>query len=202
MNLEEVKEALYDMTSMFFQGAAVIWTEQTGTKPGLPYLTLKMGSLQRSAFPLVGEDGNRYYPCRTTAEFNLYTRGRPVTAGDNVTGNYANTAVSDLMSFFQFVESDAVTDRMAEKGIEVTLIPPVRDLTALQNDSGYRYRSMAEATVTFAQEADGLYGLGGMPAVPSFSGGGTKSMAARAIDALEGAEISEAREGGMSDNEK
>ena len=135
MTLEEVKEALYDITDMFFKGATVIWTEQSNTKPPLPYVTLKLGAVQRTAFPVVMDDGSRFYPCSTIVEINLYTKGKPVRVGDNITGNYINTATSDMMEFFNFVESDEVTDILAARGIGVTLMPPVRDLTDLQNDS-------------------------------------------------------------------
>lgn len=196
MNLDEVKETLYDIAAMFFKGATVIWTEQINTKPPLPYVTLKVGGIQRTSFPIVDEDGNRYYPCRTTAEFNLYTKGKPATIGDNVTGNFMNTATSDMMDFFNFVESDNITDILAGKGMDTSLLPPVRDLTDLQNDSRYRYRSMAEATVSFVEEADGPYGIGSMSAVPNISGGGTLEMAEAITETIEEVEIIEITEGG------
>lgn len=185
MNLETVKEAIYDMAAMFFRNTTVIWTEQINTKPPVPYVTLKVGSVHRTAFPVTGKAGNRYYPCHTTAEFNLYTQGSPVTSGDNVTGNFSNTAVSDMMDFFNFAESEDITDMMAGKGIGIALIPPVRDLTQLQNDSRYRYRAMAEATVTFEFEADGYYGISGMEQVPNSSGGGTEEMSVMEIESIE-----------------
>lgn len=202
MNLENVKDALYDMTALFFQGADVIWTEQINTKPKVPYITIHTGSIRRTAFPIIDDDGRRFYPCQVTAEWNLYTKGKAVTIKDGSTGNYSNTAVSDLMDFFNFAESEEITDRMAEKGIEVTLSPPVRDLTGLQNDSRYRYRAMAEAVVTWSQEADGLYGIGGMPLVPDSSGGGTPEMAERSAETIEEIEISELTEGGTDYDEK
>lgn len=191
MNLEEVKETLYDIAEMFFVGATVIWTEQINTKPPLPYVTLKVGGIQRTSFPVIDDDGNRYYPCRTTAEVNLYTKGKPVTVKEKATGNFANTAVSDLMDFFNFVESDYITDLLAGKGMDISLVPPVRDLTDLQNDSRYRYRSMAEVTVSFAEEADGPYGVGGMPFAPNSSGGGTSEMADATSDTIEEVGITE-----------
>ncbi len=202
MNLEEVKEVLYDITAMFFHGAAVIWAEQINTKPPLPYITLKIGSIQRTAFPFIAADGGRYYPCQTTLEINLYTKGRPVTVEAHVTGNYANTAAPDLMDFFNFAESEEITDMMAKKGIEVTLIPPVRDLTALLNDSKYRYRAMAEAAVTFVQEADGRYGINGISAAPNSSGGGTPEMAEAVIETIKEVEIKDVTGGGNIDDEK
>lgn len=177
MNLEEVKSLIYDVTAEFFHGATVIFAEQVNTKPELPYVTLKTGGIRRTRFPIVDDDGNRYYPCSTMLEVNLYTRGKPVTAAPNVTGNYANTATSDLTDYFNFLDSEVVVDRLAANGVDISLEPPVRDLTDLQNDSKYRYRAMAEATVSFSQKADGPYGIGGTD-TPNPSGGGTSEMAA------------------------
>lgn len=191
MNMEEVKDTLYDIAEMFFVGATVIWTEQIITKPQLPYVTLKVGPIQRTSFPVIDDDGNRYYPCRTIAEVNLYTKGKPVTVKEKATGNFANTATSDMMDFFSFMESDRITDLLAGKGMDISLVPPVRDLTDLQNDSRYRYRSMAEATVSFAQEADGPYGIGGMPSAPNSSGGGTSEIVAATQETIEEVEITE-----------
>ena len=203
MNLEKVKEALYDITALFFHDATIIWAEQINTKPNPPYITLKMGGIQRSAFPFWDIENKRYYSCRTTVEVNLYTRGKPITTGGgNVTGNYANTATSDLMDFFNYVESEEITDQMAEKGIEVTLIPLVRDLTALLNDSQYRYRAMAEAVVTFVQQADGPYGICGMPQVPNYSGGGATEMAEAETGIIEKIELESRMEGGSNDYEE
>ncbi len=185
MDLEAVKGTIHDMTAMFFAGADVIWAEQVNTVPVPPYVTLKMGSLDRNALILVDDDGERYYQCDTTVQIDLYTKGRPVATGDMATGNYANTAVSDLMDLFSFLESEEITDRMAGMGISMALMPPIRDLTGLQNDSRYRYRAMAEASVSFLMEADGAYGMSGMAAVPNSSGGGTEEMAGKPIEPIE-----------------
>lgn len=198
MNLEEVKSTLYDITEMFFEGASVIWTEQNNTMPTLPYVTLKVGPVTKTTFPITDDEGNRYYPCKATMEVNLYTKGRPVTIGEKVTGNYANTATSDMLDFFKFLESDAMIDYLAMKGIDVLLVPPIRDLTDLQNDRSYRYRSMVEATVTWSEDADGYYGIGGMATVPNSSGGGTPEMAEAEIVAIDEIEITE----GGNDNDE
>lgn len=198
MNLEEVKSTLYDITEMFFEGASVIWTEQNNTMPKLPYVTLKVGPVTKTTFPITDDEGNRYYPCKATMEVNLYTKGRPVTIGEKVTGNYANTATSDMLDFFKFLESDAMIDYLAMKGIDVLLVPPIRDLTDLQNDRSYRYRSMVEATVTWSEDADGYYGIGGMATVPNSSGGGTPEMAEAEIVAIDEIEITE----GGNDNDE
>lgn len=190
MRLEDVKSVIYEITAEFFQGAKVLFAEQINTKPNLPYVTIKTGGIRRTRFPIVDDNGNRYYPCSTTMEVNLYTKGKPVTVAPNVTGNYSNTATSDLTDYFNYLDSDAVTDLLAACGMDISLEPPVRDLTDLQNDSKYRYRAMAEATVSFVQEADGPYGIGGMDA-PNPSGGGAPEMADAEADAIEEAEIIE-----------
>lgn len=191
MNLELVEETLYDITAMFFKGATVVWAEQIITKPQLPYITLKTGNVNKSLFPITDKNGNRFYPCNTIAEINLYTKGKPVTVGEHVTGNYANTAVSDLLDFFKFLESDAIIDYLAGKGIDILLNPPVRDLTDLQNDTRYRYRSMAEMTISWSEDANGLYGLGGTETTTNSSGGGTEEMFQAEIEAFEDIEINE-----------
>ena len=200
MNAVNVKEKLYDVAAGFFSSASVIWAEQIGTKPKLPYVTLKMGDIIRTAFPAL-EAGERMYQCSTTAEINLYTQGHPLTDEVDATENCINTAASDLMDFANYVESDPVTDMLAEDGMGISLNPPVRDLTSLQNESRYRYRAMAEFTVTFVQEAFGKYSMGSMPLVPNDSGGGTKEMAEAQTEVIEEVEIEEVKIGGNGNEE-
>lgn len=191
MNLAEVKERLYELTDSFFKGATVIWSEQINTKPPLPYITLKCGGVGRTSFPVDDGEGRRVYQSKTTWEVNLFTKGQPITVGEGVTGNYANTAVSDLTEFANYLDSEEIVDIIAGYGMDVMLMPPVRDMTNLQNDSKYRYRAMAEFAVSYVQEADGPYGTGGMPLIPNSSGGGTKEMADAVAETIETVEITE-----------
>lgn len=201
MNLKTVREVLYDVTEQFFRGATVLWAEQNNTKPPLPYITLKVSGISKSTFPIIDEEENRYYPCNTILEVNLYTKGSPVTIGNNVTGSYVNTATSDMIDFFKFLESDIMIDYLADKGVDILLNPPIRDLTALENDRAYRYRAMAEATVSWSENADGPYGIGGMSCVPNSSGGGTEEIANRTEDYFTSVEIEEI-EGGSENGEE
>lgn len=195
MNLVEVKERLYDSAACFFAGAVVIWAEQIGTRPEPPYVTLRMGEISRTAFPVEDDEGRRSYHCSTAIEVNLYTRGRSLTEeGTDITGNYINTATADLMEFSNFLESEAQVEVFAGCGMDVSLMPPVRDLTFLQNDSSYRYRAMAEYMITFVEEAGGRYGLSGMLMVPNGGGGGTAEMAAEPTGVIESVDIGEEKE--------
>ena len=201
MNLEDVKEVLYDVSAQYFAGASVIWTKQSATKPKPPYVTLEIeGGINRAAFPVTDEDGNICYQCSTRLEVNIYTKGRPVIIESHVTGNYANTALNDMSAFANYMESEAVTDFLAENGMAISLMPPVRDLTGLENENtSYRYRSMAEFTVSYTEDANGMFGIYGTAPVPDYSGGGTQEMADTPIEAIEEVEI---EYGGGTDNEE
>lgn len=200
MNLDAVKDVIHDITEKFFVGATVIWAEQINTKPVLPYITLKIGNINKTMFPITDKNGERFYPCSTILEVNLYTKGRLVATDDYTTGNYANTATSDIMDFFKFLESDEMVDYLAENGIDILLNPPIRDLTELQNDSRYRYRSMAEATISYSEDANGLFGISDMKQIPNSSGGGIKEMAEAEEETFISAEVTE-KEGGNERND-
>ena len=183
MTLAQVREALYDVIAPFFAGAEVYWAEQVRTKPEPPYVTVKLGDVRRRAFP-VAESGGRCYHCETVMEINLYTTGKAVTVAENATGNRINTAASDLLEFSAYLESYAVTDRLEKNLLGVSLNPPVHDLTGLENDRTYRYRAMAEYTVTFVQEAGGWYGVTPGDAAPV-------EMSETPVEIIEEAEIEE-----------
>ena len=86
-------------------------------------------------------------------------------------------------------------DYLAGKGVTIALRPPIRDLSDLQNGTSYRYRTMAEATVSWSEDAKGPYGVGGMAYAPNSSGGGTSEMEAAEHETFVTAEI-EMIEGG------
>lgn len=199
MTLEKVKEQICKITEFYFTGATVLWAELANTKPPLPYVTLKIGHLDRTAFPIEEEteERERSYQCSTILEVNLYTRESMITE-EKVTGSYANTALSDLTSFTNFLESEEITDKLAKDGIAISLMPPARDLSFLENETAYRYRAMAEYAVSFVIQADGAYGIGGME-IPNSSGGGTKEMAETPIEAIKEVEIEVER---REENEK
>ena len=190
MRKDEVEKIIYKIVSDFFVGATVILAEQVSTKPTLPFVTIKTGNINRTRFPIIDDEGRRYYPCSTLLEINLYTKGKPMTIAPNVTGNYANTAASDLQDFFSYLDSEKVVDVLADTGMDISLEGPIRDLTNLQNDSKFRYRAMAEATVSYVQEADGVFGVQGIE-IPNPSGGGTREMQEAISDEIDGFEIEE-----------
>ena len=187
MSLSLIRGHIFNLVSEFFQGATIAWVEQVNTKPDIPYVTLKTGAINKSLFPVSDEvPGTSYYICNTVLEINLYTRGREVRfEEDDCLVNYENTAVSDLMDFVLFLESEEILDRIAGYNLDIQLMPPVRDLTELLNDSKYRYRSMAEFTVSFVLESSGRFGVSGMEQIPNSSGGGSVELADSTTETIE-----------------
>lgn len=188
MGLDDVRDRLYNLTARFFAGANVLWAEQVNVQPQTPYVTLKLGAVRRRAHTVDDRDAGPCYHCETTAEVNLYTEGRQIAVEGKATGNYVNTATEDMLRFANYMESPAVIDTLSDPPIAVTLKGDVRDLTFLENDRKHRYRAMAEFDVGFVMEADGWYGILGVP-VPSASGGGTEEMASMGIEKIEETEI-------------
>lgn len=186
MNMSEVREKIYELISMFFLGATVIWSEQVVTRPKPPYLTLKLNGIHKPLHPIQDELGAFFYPCSTMLELNLYTKGKPITIGENVTGNYENTAQDDLMEFVKFLESPMVLDLLEQYNLDIQLMPPIRDLTELMNETNYRYRAMAEFVISYMETSKGGYGISNMN-IPSSSGGGSLELAK--IEAYEIKEI-------------
>lgn len=189
MILEEVEKQIYEVIKSYFAGATVLWTELGNTKPLLPYVTLKLGTIKRAAFPIEEEETEereRSYQYSAILEVNLYTKGRPAVMGKATT--YINTALSDLMQFSNYLESEYITDLLSDNGIGISLMPPERDVSFLEKNNDYRYRSMAEYAVSFVMKAEGAYGIGGRE-MPNASGGGTKELADTLIEAIKDIQI-------------
>lgn len=196
MNMSELREKVYELTEMFFSDATIIWSEQIATKPKPPYVTLKVSGINKPLHPIRDEEsGAFFYPCSTLLEVNLYTMGKPITIAQGVTGNYENTAQDDLMEFIKFLESERVLDLLEQYNLDIQLIPPIRDLTELMNETKYRYRAMAELTISYMEVAEGGYGISNMPNIPNFSGGGNPELADVETYEIEEIEIEEESNG-------
>lgn len=201
MNIVDLKEALYDIVSGFFDAEKVFWAEQVMTKPEPPYVTLKLGTLQRTAFPVENETWERCYHCTVPLELNLYTNGKEIDSTGNVTKNYINTAVSDMLEFANYAESERITDNTLINNLSIALMGNIRDLTSLENDTQHRYRAMAEFEIAFVDNASGEYGTSAMITVPNASGGGSAAMTAETGELIETVEIKHKKEEENEDEE-
>lgn len=198
MNLGEVKQLLYETVVRYHSGAMVVWEKTKGVTPKPPYITLGYSNLNRSLFPLSDDEGtHKYYNYSFTFEINLYTVGKPVKDDSEKVLYYENTAVEDLEEFVRFLDSEEMTDELAEKNVTIVVNPPVRDLSELIGDTKFNYRSMAEFTVTFVGLADGMYGVFGSKSVPNPSGGGLHEFAEAEISVIEEVIIQEESDDGI-----
>ena len=175
MDMMELKSTLYGIVARFFSEAMVVWSEQIIPQPMPPYVTLKTGRINRTAFTLVSDGDDRYYQADMTFEINLYTDGTAVFTKGEAVANKANTAVGDLTDFLVFLESEAVQDFLSEQGIAMEVLTPPNDVSQLINDVHFRYRAMTELTVYFPIKANGAYGMS-ESMLPNGSGGGTADM--------------------------
>lgn len=199
MNLRTLKEKLYEIVSIYFQGATVIWAEQHIVKPILPLITLKTGPLSLPTFSINDESNDvptGYYPSRVSLEINLYTVGALVESEEGEIGATENTAVNDMMDFLRFINSQHVTELCEQYDIAIMPSGPIQDLTGLLNDTRYQYRAMLELSVDFMQEARGYAGI--TPETGTWeqtsSGGGSQELADKATGYFTTVAIEEEKE--------
>lgn len=184
MTFAEVKQLLYELAVKYHPGAMVVWEKTKGVTPKPPYITLGYSNLNRSAFPLSDDEReHKYYNYDFIFEINLYTVGKKVEAGNS--SYFENTAVEDLEEFVRFLDSEGITDELAQKNVTIVCNPPIRDLSELIGDTKFNYRSMCEFTVSFIGIADGEYGVLGSKSVPNPSGGGLKEFTEAEISVIE-----------------
>lgn len=198
MTLPEIKQLLYEVVARYHPGAMVVWEKTKGVTPAPPYITLGYRNLNRSAFPLSDDEReHKYYNYDIVFEINLYTVGKEVKAGS--ARYFENTAVEDLEEFVRFLDSERITEELAQKSVTIICNPPIRDLSELIGDTKFNYRSMCEFTISYVGIADGQYGVSGNKLVPNASGGGTKEMVDAVTETIEEVEI---KEGGYDNDEQ
>lgn len=195
MTLSEIKQLLYELVARYHPGAMVVWEKTKGVTPAPPYITLGYRNLNRSAFPLSDDEReHKYYNYDFIFEINLYTVGKEVKAGN--ARYFENTAVEDLEEFVRFLDSEGITEELAQKSVTIVCNPPIRDLSELIGDTKFNYRSMCEFTVSYVGIADGQYGVSGNKLVPNASGGGLQEFTEAKTSVIEEVIIQEESDDG------
>lgn len=170
MTVIQLKSCLFDMIARYFAGATVCWTEQGGVKSALPFVTLRLGSVQRERFPHVEHQGGvpvSLYPSQTLLEVMLYTKGA-VRTEPGRTPIAVNTALSDMQDFLNYMDSSLVQNMTERLNIALQTEGPTQDVSALLGANQYEFRALQEFTVDFLQEAHGAAGIAPyIPAVTS-----------------------------------
>lgn len=160
MRLSDIKELVRSITKEYFEKATVIFSKESrAVKPQLSLITITTGNVKRtiySARDFEDEELVDNYLSSFPVQFDLFTHGAPVV--DDETGSiiaYENTAVDDMLSFADFLNSEYVNLILDENDIAILTDSGVTDLTGLVNDTNYEYRSQMSATVYFTQKAKG-----------------------------------------------
>ena len=162
MNVAEVKEAIRQLTALYFSVANVTYTKQSFTaKPTKPLVTLTSGTVSRPRNPPVKIIDGRpvsFYPATMPIQIDLFTNGAQEEVEQGFTPIAENTAEDDMLAFASFLNSEYVVQWCHERDIAIVVPPTVQDLTGLIHDSNFEFRAMMEITVYFTMTAIGYTG--------------------------------------------
>lgn len=155
------KALIYDAVSKYFSGATVAWSNQDRVAiPQKPFIRMTAGNLKRNRFPAVRiVDGIPVasYACSFSLMLDLFTHGQAIAGSEQ----RENTAVEDLASFVDHLDSEYMADLCARNDITILLDSDVIDLSAAIHDAHYEFRSEVTLTVSFVHEAVGYTGTVG-----------------------------------------
>ena len=156
MRLSEAKELLRELLQEYFEGAEVTLTKQSRVaKPDLPLVAVTTGSVHRPTFPIYPGDGTYFegsYLSRVQVDIDLFTHGSAVTDEDTgETVAYENTAMDDMLSLMDFLDSQYTIDWCHEHDLAILFDGDPQDLTGLVNDSTYEYRARLSLNLYYTQ---------------------------------------------------
>lgn len=181
MTVEQAKSCIWKLVSQYFAGASVIWSGQNIVKPVKPLVMLRLSNVQRSDFSIPQEeDGTlvKLYPTVASLTVNLLTLGKPTRAGTGKVATRLNTALHDLSSFVNFLDSEYALAYMEEQNLQIMSQGATQDFSELLDNTQYEYRAVQEFTIEFMQEVHGWAGVRTSEDFqPTDSGGGTKELA-------------------------
>lgn len=164
MRVSQAKALFQTLTKQYFANAEVTFTKQSRVaKPQIPLVTITPGNVKRSLFPVYEErDGTLtgHYLSRINIQIDLFTHGLPII--DEETGKtiaYENTAIDDMLSFADFLNSQYTIEWCHEHDVSILIEGDVQDLTGLVNDNNYEFRSQLVVLFFFTQKAVGHTGV-------------------------------------------
>lgn len=162
MKVYELKEAVRELTMLYFTGATVTYAKQSFVaKPVKPLVTLSTGAVSRSMNPPTQILDGRpvaFYPATIPIQVDLFTHGLQKEVALGFTPIVENTAEDDMLGFADFLNSDFAVQWCHERDIAVVVPNTVEDLTGLINDTNYEFRAMLELVVYFTMTAIGYTG--------------------------------------------
>lgn len=148
MKAEEAKELFRSRTKEFFQDYEVVFANQSRTaKPTIPLVTLRFGNVKRPYFSTrTLNEGiiEGHYLSRISVTVDLFTNGSPVKDDEDETVAYANTAIDEMLTYCDFINSPQTVDWCTENNISIGVEGDAQDMTGIVNDNNYEYRAKQE----------------------------------------------------------
>lgn len=158
MKAKEAKKLFLEIAKRFFDEYNVIFANQSrAPKPKNPLVTIAPGNIRRpQAENSLFTDGvvEGFYLSRMPIVVDLFTNGESVTDDNGTTIGYFNTAIDEILSFADFLNSPKCVAWCNKHDISILIETEAQDLTGLVNDNNYQYRSRLEVMLYFTQETD------------------------------------------------
>lgn len=121
MNIREARETMYELLTLFFKAATVVYGSQShAVKEKPPVVVLTTISVSRPMNPPTEIiDGNpvSYYPTNMALQVDLYTKGALVEVGERQLAPVENTALNDMIEFANFIGSEYLINWCHQKDI-------------------------------------------------------------------------------------
>ncbi len=195
MTIDELKEVLTAIFTEYFPNTPIVWAEQKKlVKPSRDFITLKLRNFERPKHQITNTENGvpiGYYAVKTQLTVQLFTHGatKTVTSGDGTKCKVSvNTALNDLMDFDNFLRSEYGDELQDKYDVFLDAEGMAQDVSEVV-DTNYEYRAYQEYTVTFTATTEGAAGISRENWKPTASGGGTKELADKAIDDIDGSTI-------------
>lgn len=188
MKIAEAKEEFRKLVADYFGSGHVFFANSKMAKMPEPYITIQFTGVERQIHEtkIPQPDGHvwAYREMTASVDLNLYTKGRSV---DGSSTAFINTALDDLVSFLDYLGSEAGLGYQYKRGMAIAVSAQPRDLSALVREAQFQYRAMVELTVRFTDMTYGDYYQNNNE-IPTASGGGSRKMVTEA-SYIEEAEI-------------
>ena len=172
MTIEDLRDVLCDIVEAHFTNAHVTWGRTNKTMPKVPLVCLDFG-IQRRSYQPVGiesdEDEETHKLIESTYTLTsipliveLFTHGKLCEVDGKTQGTkhkyYKNTALDDINSFVDYMESEEDIDACTEHGIVAINGGQITDTSAV-HDNDYEYRARVEFEISFVNTATRNVGI-------------------------------------------
>lgn len=155
MRLSEAQELFRSFTKAYFGNALVIFARQSrAAKKDNPLITIAPGNVRRNVSPCYeNADGVNVgsYLSRVSMTIDLFTHGRGIKDDTGTIIAYSDTAVEDLLSFADYINSQYGIQWCHDHDVSLLIDGDVQNMTGLVNDNNYEFRSRMTVMMYFTQ---------------------------------------------------